>query len=71
MTRAVVTWAGPGQPVVLKVYGPEGEVALPLSPERALTLAQELLTAGVRAVKADPAAPRRGHPRTEAAHGPL
>ncbi len=51
--RAVVTWAGPGQPIVLKVYGPAGEVAVPLLPKRALTLAQELLTRGVQAIKAD------------------
>ena len=51
-TRAVVTWAGPGQPIVLKVYGPAG-VAVPLVPKRALELAQELLTRGVQAIKAD------------------
>ena len=40
-TRAVVTWEGPGEPVVLALYGPAGEaVALPLEPKRALTLAQ-------------------------------
>ena len=52
-TRAVVSWAGPGQPIMLKVYGPDGEVAVPLLPKRALTLAQELLTRGVQAIKAD------------------
>ena len=57
-SRAVVTWEGPGQPIVLTLYGPAGEaVALPLEPKRALTLAQELLTCGVQAIKADPAAP--------------
>ena len=56
--RAVVSWKGPGQPVVLAVYGPDGEaVAVSLEPKRALTLAQELLTQGVAAIKADPAAP--------------
>ena len=55
--RAVVTWAGPGQPIMLTLYGPGGEVALPLLPKRALTLAQELLTRGVQAIKADPEAP--------------
>ncbi len=56
--RAVVTWEGPGQPVMLALYGPAGEVvAVPLEPKRALTLAQELLTQGVQAIKADPAAP--------------
>ncbi len=52
--RAVVTWEGPGQPIVLTIYGPAGEVvAVPLLPKRALTLAQELLTCGVSAIKAD------------------
>ncbi len=55
--RAVVTWEGPGEPIVLTLYGPDGEVALPLLPKRALTLAQELLTRGVQAIKADPEAP--------------
>ena len=55
--RAVVNWEGAGQPVVLTVYGPGGEVAVPLLPKRALTLAQELLTRGVQAIKADPDAP--------------
>ncbi len=56
--RAVVTWEGPDEPIVLTVYGPDGEaVSLPLEPKRALTLAQELLTSGVSAIKADPAAP--------------
>ncbi len=52
--RAVVSWEGPGEPVMLAVYGPDGEVvAVPLLPKRALTLAQELLTCGVQAIKAD------------------
>ncbi len=52
--RAVVTWEGPGEPIVLTLYGPDGEVlAVPLLPKRALTLAQELLTHGVQAIKAD------------------
>ncbi len=56
--RVVVTWEGPGQPIVLAVYGPDGEaVAVSLLPKRALTLAQELLTRGVQAIKADPEAP--------------
>ncbi len=37
----------------LKVHGPAGEMAVPLLPKRALTLAQELLTRGVQAIKAD------------------
>ncbi len=56
--RVVVTWEGPGQPIVLALYGPDGKVvAVPLEPKRALTLAQELLTCGVAAIKADPEAP--------------
>ena len=51
--RAVVTWEGPGEPIVLTVYGPDGEMAVPLLPKRCLTLAQELLTRGVQAIKAD------------------
>ena len=55
--RVVVTWEGPGQPIMLKVYGADGEVAVPLLPKWAVTLAQELLTCGVSAIKADPEAP--------------
>ena len=56
--RAVVSWEGPGQPIMLTVYGMDGKaVAVPLLPKRALTLAQELLTSGVSAIKADPTAP--------------
>ena len=51
--RAVVSWAGPGQPTVLTIHGAAGQVAVPLLPKRALTLAQELLTRGVQAIKAD------------------
>ena len=28
--RAVVSWEGPDQPIVLTLYGPAGEVAVPL-----------------------------------------
>jgi hypothetical protein len=38
---------------MLTVYGPDGEVAVRLLPKRALTLAQELLTRGVQAIKVD------------------
>ncbi len=56
--RAVVSWNGPDESIMLALYGPDGEaVAVPLLPKRALTLAQELLTCGVQAIKADPAAP--------------
>ena len=56
--RAVVTWEGPGEPIMLTLYGSDGEAAaVPLKPARALTLAQELLTRGVQAIKADHADP--------------
>ena len=55
--RIVVSWEGPGEPIMLTLYGPAGEVAVPLLPKRALTLGQELLTRGVQAIKADPEAP--------------
>ena len=43
---------------MLALYGRDGEaVAVALEPKRALTVAQELLTCGVQAIKADPAAP--------------
>ena len=52
--RAVVSWEGPGEPIMLTLYGPDGgAVAVSLLPKRALTLAQELLTSGVSAIKAD------------------
>ena len=38
---------------MLTLYGPEGQVSVPLLPKRALTLAQELLTRGVQAIKVD------------------
>ena len=39
---------------MLKLYGPDGEVAaVQLLPKRALTLAKELLTRGVQAIKVD------------------
>ncbi len=56
-SRVVVTWEGPGEPIVLTLYGPDGEeVAVSLEPKRALTLAQELLTCAVQAITADPEA---------------
>ncbi len=57
-SRAVATWDGPGEPIVLTTYGADGEeVALPLLTKRALTLAQELLERGVAAIKAAPWSP--------------
>jgi len=52
-TRAVVTWDGPGEPIILTVYDADGEIAVALLPKRALTLAQELQTCAVSAIKAD------------------
>ena len=56
-SRVVVSWEGPGEPIMLTVYSSPGEVTVPLLPKRALTLAQEFLTCGVSAIKADPTAP--------------
>jgi hypothetical protein len=49
--RAVVSWQGPGQPIVLTVYGPDGEVAVALTPVRALALAVELTQRAVVTIK--------------------
>lgn len=38
---------------MLTLYSPEGELAVALLPKRALTLARELLTRGVQAIKVD------------------
>ncbi len=46
----MVSWEGPGRPILLAVYGSDSEVAVRLTPKRALTLAQELLTRGVQAI---------------------
>ena len=52
--RAAVSWEGPGEPIVLTLHGADGEAAaVRLLPKRALTLAQDLLTRGVAAIKAD------------------
>ena len=50
-TEPRVSWEGPGQPIVLRVYGPAGEVAVPLTPVRALTLARELTEPAVSSIK--------------------
>ena len=50
--RAVVTWAGAGQPIMLTLYGPAGEViSMSLSPVRALELAKQLMEPGVLSIK--------------------
>ncbi len=50
-SRAVVTWEGPGQPITLTVHGPGGEVALALTPTRAIALAVELTQRAVLTIK--------------------
>jgi hypothetical protein len=47
----VVTWEVPGEPIVLTSYGPDGEVAVPLTPTRALALAVELTQRAVVTIK--------------------
>ncbi len=49
--RAVVSWGGPGEPIMLALYGPTGEMAIPLSPTRALELAKELIEPAVSSIK--------------------
>ena len=50
--RAIVSWAGTGQPIKLTVYGPDGEaVSVPLTPVRALELAKDLTEPAVMAIK--------------------
>ncbi len=49
--RAVVTWAGPGQPITLTLYGPAGEVSVDMTPVRALELAKDLTEPAVVAIK--------------------
>ncbi len=51
-SRAVGSWQGAGQPITLTVYGPGGEVAVALSPVRALELAQELIQPAVTVIEA-------------------
>ncbi len=51
--RAVVTWAGEGQPITLTIYSPDGEVAVPLSPARALDLAKDLIEPTVQRIKTE------------------
>ncbi len=50
-SRAVVSWQGAGQPITLTVYGADGEVAVALSPVRALELAVELTQRAVLTIK--------------------
>ena len=49
--RAVVSWAGEGEPIILTVYSDGAEVAVGLTPVRALELAQQLTEPAVAATK--------------------
>ena len=49
--RVVVSWAGAGQPITLTVYSNGGEVAVRLSPVRALELAKDLTEPAVTVIK--------------------
>ena len=50
--RAVVSWAGASESIMLTRYDPDGQVAaVRLSPTRALRLAQELIEPAVTAIK--------------------
>ncbi len=62
-SRAVGSWQGPGQPITLTVYGPGGEVAVALSPVRALELAQELTQSAVVSIKTAQRGDTRGRAR--------
>ena len=42
--RAVVSWEGTGQPIMLALYGRAGVGMVPMVPKRALALTQGLLT---------------------------
>ena len=57
--RAVVTWAGAGEPIMLAVYDTGGEVvSIPLSPVRALELAQVLAARAVTTIKTNQWGPK-------------
>jgi len=46
-----VSWEGAGEPILLKVHGPDREAAMPLTPVRALELARELIEPAVHSIK--------------------
>ena len=50
-SRAIVSWNGPGQPIMIALRGPGGEVSMPLSPTRALEMAKQLIEPAVQAIK--------------------
>ncbi len=49
--RVVVCWAGASEPIMLQVYTADGQVAVRLTPTRALELAQQLIEPAVTAIK--------------------
>ncbi len=49
--RAVVSWEGPGEPIMLTLYSADGEVVVPFTPVRALELAKDLTDPAVVAIK--------------------
>ena len=49
--RPVVSQAGDGRPIVLTIYGPDGETGLALSPVRALELGKQLMERAVSSIK--------------------
>ena len=49
--RAVVSWEGPGEPITLTIHGPDGQVAVGLTPVRALGLAKEVTEPAVTLIK--------------------
>jgi len=49
--RAGVSQAGDSRPIVLTLYGPDGEADLALSPVRALELAKQLMERAVSSIK--------------------
>lgn len=51
--RVVVSWAGASEPIMLTLYGPDGEVAVPMVPKRVHELAQRLIQPAVRSIKAN------------------
>ena len=50
--RAVVSWAGQGKPILLRIYAGDSAVAsVPLTPVRALELAKDLTEPAVQSIK--------------------
>ncbi len=41
--RVTVTWEGDGQPIVMTAYARSGKIAVPVTPRRALEIAQLLI----------------------------